>query len=236
MAIAVTCPSCRASFRVDDKFAGRQGPCPKCKAPITIPQVEKVVIHEADGAATSTTAEGAAKQGKTGVQALKPIARTEVQFRWLPAVGMVLGALALVGLAFVFRRALAAETNFALSLRTIGLWITAIPTSIGAYAILRNDELEPYRGGALWGRVLVCATVYAALWVGFYFIPTDIRMSGMTLIVITALAIGIGGSLSMVLFDLDFGSGVFHCILFLAATILLGYVAQLGWPWTGVQF
>lgn len=40
MPIAVSCPSCKTKFTVSDKFAGKQGPCPKCKAPITIPALE----------------------------------------------------------------------------------------------------------------------------------------------------------------------------------------------------
>lgn len=40
MAIEVSCPSCKTKFTVSDKFAGKQGPCPKCKAPITIPKPE----------------------------------------------------------------------------------------------------------------------------------------------------------------------------------------------------
>ena len=31
MAIDVTCPSCHTRFQVSDKFAGKSGPCPKCK-------------------------------------------------------------------------------------------------------------------------------------------------------------------------------------------------------------
>ena len=48
MAIAVICPSCKSRFSVSDQFAGRTGPCPKCKKPIKIPAVtaEAVVIHE----------------------------------------------------------------------------------------------------------------------------------------------------------------------------------------------
>lgn len=242
MAIAVTCPSCRASFRVDDKYAGRQGPCPKCKAPITIPKVEKVVIHEESGAATSTTAASAASgAAKSATQTLKPIARTEVQFRMGPAIAMVLGAVALVALAYFLRQMLGrvddkgVPTTMALALRAFGLFVTAIPTVIGAYAILRNDELEPYRGGALWARVMICCLIYAGLWIGFYFVPLDIRSSAITLIMITAVAVGIGGSMSMVLFDLDFGSGAFHHLLYLAASILLGYVAGLDWPWFGMR-
>jgi hypothetical protein len=59
MAIAVTCPSCKAKFTVSDKFAGKQGPCPKCKAPITIPKAEAAAAEP--GAAK--TAAPAAKSG-----------------------------------------------------------------------------------------------------------------------------------------------------------------------------
>lgn len=38
MPILVTCPGCKAQFNVSEKFAGKQGPCPKCKAVITIPK------------------------------------------------------------------------------------------------------------------------------------------------------------------------------------------------------
>ncbi len=37
MAIQVTCMSCGARFAVEDKYAGREGPCPKCKAVIRVP-------------------------------------------------------------------------------------------------------------------------------------------------------------------------------------------------------
>src|SRR5262245_6594726 len=39
MPILVTCPGCKAQFNVGEKFAGKQGPCPKCKALITIPKI-----------------------------------------------------------------------------------------------------------------------------------------------------------------------------------------------------
>ena len=48
MAIAVLCPGCKSQFTVSDQYAGRTGPCPKCKKPITIPAVTAaaVTIHE----------------------------------------------------------------------------------------------------------------------------------------------------------------------------------------------
>src|SRR6187401_2984774 len=46
MAIDVTCASCKTRFQVSDKFAGKQGPCPKCKKIITVPtKKDEVVIH-----------------------------------------------------------------------------------------------------------------------------------------------------------------------------------------------
>lgn len=40
MAISVTCPHCRATFRIKQKYAGRQGACPECKRELTVPTVD----------------------------------------------------------------------------------------------------------------------------------------------------------------------------------------------------
>ncbi len=69
MAILVVCPGCKKSFNVDDKFAGKTGPCPKCKTKITIPEKKaEVKIHAPDEFS------GGGK-GVTGKLVLKPIAR-----------------------------------------------------------------------------------------------------------------------------------------------------------------
>ena len=45
MPIQVTCPKCFTRFSVSEKFAGKKGPCPKCKSEITVPDVgEEVVV------------------------------------------------------------------------------------------------------------------------------------------------------------------------------------------------
>ena len=227
MAITVICPSCRASFRVDDKYAGRQGPCPKCKATITIPKVEKVVIH--DETVTSTTAAAAqgTPQTKAPTHAIRPIARTEVQFKALPAVLIVLAVLAAFGAAYMFRGLIGRSEL----IRVIGIFAVGLPASIGMYSILRNDELEPYRGQALWWRASVCSLVFTLLWVGFHFIPPDFISDAYVLIAFVQMIV-IGGATAMVLFDLEFSSGAFNYLIFFATTILLGYVAGLPWPWT----
>lgn len=37
MSIRVSCPSCSASFKVKDEYAGKRGKCPQCGNPIRIP-------------------------------------------------------------------------------------------------------------------------------------------------------------------------------------------------------
>ena len=37
MPIKFECPHCHEALRVKDEFAGKRGPCPKCKKPVTVP-------------------------------------------------------------------------------------------------------------------------------------------------------------------------------------------------------
>jgi len=37
MPISVVCNTCNSGFTVSDKFAGKTGPCPKCKSPVKVP-------------------------------------------------------------------------------------------------------------------------------------------------------------------------------------------------------
>jgi len=225
MAIAVTCPSCRANFRVDDKYAGREGPCPKCKTKIAIPKIEKVVVHEEDISSVSAATVAGSKAPQRNI---RPIARTEVQFRVGPAIAIGGMIIAMFAAAYFARGMLLSHPP----LRALGLFLVSLPASIGAYSILRNDELEPYRGAALWMRTVACGLVHTAIWVGIYFIPADLKSAGYSWIFIAPPAAAIAGAIAMVLYDIEFGSGVMHYLWFLALSLLLGYVGGLGWPWT----
>src|SRR4026209_2147468 len=69
MAIDVVCQACKTRFQVSEKFAGKSGPCPKCKTTIKIPEkAQEVVIH---------APEVSGPKDSKGQAVLKPIARVE---------------------------------------------------------------------------------------------------------------------------------------------------------------
>lgn len=102
MPITIVCPGCHARFSVSEKFAGKQGPCPKCKTVISIPKAsEEVKIHAPDDY-------GGAKSA-SGKLVLKPIAReaTKLSTTWVLAIGAA--TLITIGLAFMLGRAFREE-------------------------------------------------------------------------------------------------------------------------------
>ncbi|HND56833.1 MAG TPA: hypothetical protein PLV92_30650, partial [Pirellulaceae bacterium] len=193
MAIAVTCPGCKARFAVDDKFAGKTGPCPKCKTSIKIPEkVEEVKIHAPEPVGT--------KDSK-GAPVIKPIKRTDVKFT--PAmiatlVGSILAVLVgAITLRFMYPEkipekaaaaaasappASAASSSIAARRPKPPTPIREVPVlflALGAialapalcwsgYSFLRDDELAPMMGKELWTRVSICSAAYVLIW-GIYF-------------------------------------------------------------------
>src|SRR5688500_18302248 len=95
MAIDVTCAACKTRFQVSEKFAGKSGPCPKCKATIKIPdKKDEVVIHAPEEAGMKT---------KTGQPIFKPILRKEVRLSTLQIVAIVGSVLGVLLATIVFR-------------------------------------------------------------------------------------------------------------------------------------
>jgi len=113
MPIQVTCPGCKAQFNVSEKFAGKQGPCPKCKKPITIPKATtpagaaaavpgappaapppEVKIHAPEEVQKSD-------KSKTGRPVLKPTFHSDTRLTWKLAASVV-GAVGLLFLAAWF--------------------------------------------------------------------------------------------------------------------------------------
>lgn len=216
MPIPVICPGCKTRFNVSDKFAGKQGPCPKCKTVITIPEkVEEVVVHAPQEYGPKNAA---------GVGVLKPISRKETQISLVAVVGIISGIVVTLIAAWIVR----GLDEHPAWLLALGVFIVAPPVALGGYTFLRDDELEPHRGLSLMWRVLACSVVYALLWGAYAWGPALAfgleQLELFHLLFIVPPVILAGGAAASLALELDFGSGVVHYALYLLVTIILGFI------------
>ncbi len=219
MPISVVCPGCKARFSVSEKFAGKKGPCPKCKNVITVPlaPTEEVKIHVPEQFASG------GKDSK-GRPVLKPILREQTRLK--PAVMAAIGAAVVV--VFVIAILLRGVSP-KLPIIVAGLLIVSPPLAFAGYTFLRDDELEPYRGRALLIRCGLCALAYAGLWGVFALIPDGvITGEAWQWVFVAPLFISAGAGVAFACLDLDFGSAAMHYCFYLLVTLLLR--AALGLP------
>ena len=222
MSILIVCQGCHTRFQVSDKFAGRTGSCPKCKAPIKVPgKGEEVKIHGA---------EHGPKDAK-GQLVLKPIAREKTKLS--PAtLGWIAGGTAVVFLAALVLRAgpfrvpdkPGALNAFGTLLAAVGLIGVSPALCFAGYWFLRDREFLPYRGRELWVRVGICSAIYAALWAVFS--PMSAWLAGLSDDVWIWLFIAppflvVGTLAAFGSLDLDLTSGFFHYSFYLVVTMLL---------------
>jgi len=229
MAILVVCPGCKKSFNVDDKYAGKTGPCPKCKTKITIPEkLAEVKVHAPDEFAGGG-------RGASGKLALKPIARTDVRFKPLMALLIAGAVVAAIAWAFGIRVfAGGSDSNLRILFSAVGLLLVSPPLAAAAYTFLRDDELEPYRGPQLYIRAAICSVVYMILWAVFAYLYVTVFSGNMELpywFVAVAPFLGIGAATGKFAFDLETISGFFHYAFYIVATFVLGLIAIRGWVW-----
>lgn len=227
MSIRVTCGKCHTRFNVSDKFAGKKGPCPKCKTTIKIPaKDEQVVVHEP---------ELAGPKSKTGESILKPIEHKEVKITGIHITLIVSMLVLFLICALVFNFSFPEKENFPSWI----LWISALaiapPICFAGYAMLRDRELGGYAGSELWTRVLVCSAVYALLWfampIGKYAF-SDSYETGSWILALFIMGGG-GAAAGMLSFDLDYLMGLVHFGLYMTLCIvgrlLSGIGALPGW-------
>jgi uncharacterized membrane protein YccF (DUF307 family) len=222
MPIDVTCPGCKARFQVSEKFAGKKGPCPKCKTPITIPTPkEQVVIHAPE---TDTV------KDKSGQPVFKPILRQETRLSQPVAMGIGGAVFAVLFVAFILRFS---EHPISPVITSLGAILLAPPLVMAGYAFLRDDELEPYRNVELWLRVGLCSAVYALLWGGYWFVFSYLHVAPefMHLIFVIPVAIAVGTVAAIAAFDLEFGQAALHYAMYLVATILLRLLMGMNGLW-----
>ncbi len=277
MAIDVICAACKTRFQVSDKFAGKQGPCPKCKAIITVPsKKDEVVIH---------APEVSGPKDSKGMFVLKPLTRTEARLSQLN-IGIIVGSVVLLLLVSLVLRiayrkdlqmpAAAAQgtkggppktkegtpaatdknskekakpgetapkvgitvpTSLQIIL-ALGAILLAPVIAFAGYTFLRNDELEPYRGTALYIRLLIISAAYPMMW-GIYWALfgyfSDNFEGGpplMALAMVVPLLILAGAFVAHTTFDIEYGTALLHCCMYLSATVLLRLIIGLPPHWT----
>ena len=219
MSIRVTCTKCHTRFNVSDKFAGKEGPCPKCKTKIRVPDKTEEVVIAAPKAGGPLDSKGR--------PVLKPIKRKETI---LSGVQITMIAASIVGFlvaALVMRLMITDKADF--SYWPLGLSAFAIAPALVyvAYAFLRDQELEPFRGQELWARVGICSVIYALTWLAMplaSFAFDDSYEIG-SYVLAAIVMFGIGGITGMFCFDLDYVMGTVHYGLYLSTCLLGRWIA-----------
>ncbi len=222
MPIRVTCNKCHTRFDVSDKFAGKEGPCPKCKTQIRVPEkTDEIVIH--------APTEG--PKDSKGRPVLKPIGRKETI---LSSVQITLIAVCIIGFlvgALVLRMMMEGDLSkfpsWLLFVAAIGI---APPVVYSAYTFLRNQELGAFVGRELWNRVLICSCVYAVLWFAVYLgaIAFNDKYELGTWLTAFIPMIGIGAGAAMLLFDIEYLMGMVHYGMYLGICLIGRWIAGIG--------
>lgn len=220
MPIQVTCPGCLKRFTVNDKFAGKSGPCPSCRKVIKIPdKSDEVVIHAPEPTGPKDSA---------GKSVLKPLRRKEVALSMPVLLGAGITTLVVFGLALGIRLTGEAPPT---ALLAIGALLLAPPLVFVGYWFLRDDELDGYTGRELWIRCGVCALAFAGCWLLFAFVPVYVTgeksvadVPGSFMLFTIPVMIVIGTFVSVGALELEFMQGALHYLLYLAITLILALV------------
>jgi hypothetical protein len=225
MPINVTCPGCLARFTVADKFAGKQGPCPKCKAVISIPKKEdEVIIHAPEHSEAGAIGAG-------GRHALKTYKRKDTKFQPLVFTGVAGFVLVALLVALVLRSTGQVDDW----LKIAAAVILGPPIAWAGYSFLRDAEFEGYHGVSLMLRAIACGLVFALLWgiytfLGGRFFGADALAKGLEIwqmVVLFVPVLAAGTLAAYAAFDLDPGSAFFSCAMYFAVTVMLRLVAGL---------
>jgi hypothetical protein len=119
--------------------------------------------------------------------------------------------------------------------RIAGLVVISPPLVLAAYWFLRDDELEPHSGKSLYIRAAVCALAYIGLWGMYSFVADPARgiLTGelWTWVFVAPPFLFTGALVALASLDLEFGNAFFHYSFYLLVTILLGWMAGMGWIW-----
>src|SRR5262245_15262669 len=234
MAIDVTCPSCHTRFQVSDKFAGKSGPCPKCKQTIKVPdKSQEVVIH---------APEVSGPKDSKGQAVLKPISRTEVRLQ-APQIAAIVGSVLVVLIVALVLRFQFKGGAVPPLITILGSVLLGPPLAFAGYTFLRDDELEPYRGMEVILRSLACGLVFAAIWGAYWLVfaylnpkpPSGWQPSWQIMCAVVPIMIGIGAVASQASFELELTTGALHYAIYLSATVVLRFIMGMDPHWNVVS-
>jgi hypothetical protein len=220
MPIVVVCTSCKSRFTVSDQYAGRTGPCPKCKKPITIPKPEQaVVIHEPEPAGAGQPRGGPRVSTKPLPSRDKPVA--------VGRISAVAGGFAAALAASWIAGRVFGQAGPPVPLVFAAAFAMALPCALVGYAMVRDRELEPYRGSAILIRAAACAAVYAALWGVRSLLPVEATSEMYQWFFIAPIFVAAGGLAALVAFELDWGPAVAHYGFYVIVTATMRWLAGL---------
>lgn len=219
MPISVVCSSCKARFTVSDQFAGRTGPCPKCKKPITVPVVTAaaVTIHEPEAPAASSAA---------GRVPTAPMLSKEKPVSKWAFIGVGAGTLVTLLVALCSRIAWGPGHVPAWMLAS-GAILPAVPVAWIGYRLVRDRELEPYAGRSLLVRCGICGMVYAALWGVHALLPPNLTAEYWQWMYVGPVFLLAGALAALAALDLDWGAGAIHYSLYVLLTCFLRWITGL---------
>lgn len=221
MAIRVTCSKCMARFDVSEKFAGREGPCPKCKAPIRIPDAsEEVKIH---------APESSGPKDSSGRPVLRPVRRRETVLSPGQIAVIALIVAGFVAVSFLMREFFPDRARMPFWVIPALLVALAPGCVVAAYSFLRDDERGAFLGRELWTRVAICSGIYALLWMAM--LAGGYAFGGYgTGAWVTAgiVMLGAGTAAAVLTLDLDWLMGIVHYGLYFGSSLLMRWAAGVG--------
>lgn len=222
MPIRVTCGKCHTRFNVSEQFAGKEGPCPKCKTKIRIPTPEEAVVIEAPkpkGAVDSK-----------GQSVLKPIRRKETKLSSVQLTLIISSIVAFLIAALMMRVMLETPSDLPSWLLVIAAIVLAFPLAFVAYAFLRDQDLEGFRGNELWIRTGICSAVYALSWIALPIAAFAFNGSYEAASYISAgvVMFGVGTLAATMCFEFDWIIGAAHYGLYMGVGLLGRFLAGIG--------
>lgn len=221
MPINVTCSKCLTRFTVNDKFAGKSGPCPKCKATIKIPdKSEEVVIH--------APKDDTPKDSK-GKSVISPIRRQDVKLSLPVIVAAALGSMVALGVALAFG---ISRTPPPIALLAGGAIVLAVPLSLAGYWFLQNDELQGFQGKEMWIRTSIVAAIFAGAWLIYALLPKIIgsherisEIGAVEMVISIAAMIALGTAVSVLALELEITQGLMLFMLYFMITFVLAWIS-----------